>query len=389
MLIAIVGTHCAGKSTVEDYFVSRQGFRSVRIISPNNAGPQSDSVEVLIPTSDSDLALSDPTLSTYDSNGSTHDDARLADFSTKILLSSDSRVVKTERSLCFSSAQDFLDYATKHWQHNLVTVDLRTRHLVEMFIRRPFLMVLNVDAPMYERFLRSKSKSLEEFVRDDDRVVFGMESSSSDSIITPSSLQDLTDVRVINSFHSISDLYAHLDSLNLLDPENLRPGWDAYFMTLASLASQRSNCMKRRVGAVLVRDNRVLSTGYNGTARGLSNCNQGGCRHCNGTTLSVGIPYECVCLHAEENALLEAGRERIGQNAVLYCNTCPCLRCTVKIIQTGVKTVVYNLTYKVDDASASLFTQAGVELRKYNPIKRIHLPVGHSSGFGLNDQVRF
>ena len=107
---------------------------------------------------------------------------------------------------------------------------------------------------------------------------------------------------------------------------------------LAVLASQRSNCMKRRVGAVLVRDNRVLSTGqgihpnklkhtlimcnrYNGTPRGLPNCNQGGCRHCNGTTFSVGIPYECVCLHAEENALLEAGRERVGQNAVLYCNT--------------------------------------------------------------------
>jgi dCMP deaminase len=60
---------------------------------------------------------------------------------------------------------------------------------------------------------------------------------------------------------------------------------------------------------------------YNGTPRGLPNCNEGGCRHCNETALSVGSPYECVCLHAEENALLEAGRERVGQNAVLYCNT--------------------------------------------------------------------
>jgi len=60
---------------------------------------------------------------------------------------------------------------------------------------------------------------------------------------------------------------------------------------------------------------------YNGTPRGLPNCNEGGCHHCNGAKLSIDIPYECVCLHAEENALLEAGRERIGQNAVLYCNT--------------------------------------------------------------------
>lgn len=228
-----------------------------------------------------------------------------------------------------------------------------------------------------------------------------MESSSSDSIITPSSLQDLTDVRVINSFHSISDLYAHLDSLNLLDPENLRPGWDAYFMVrfchvwidtvsciftdigfscistieLYETPCWSSPCTGQPCPFYGVRNSSyqldhvlVILNRYNGTARGLSNCNQGGCRHCNGTTLSVGIPYECVCLHAEENALLEAGRERIGQNAVLYCNTlvnsdytssfgliplpasCPCLRCTVKIIQTGVKTVVYNLTYKVSVA---------------------------------------
>jgi hypothetical protein len=65
----------------------------------------------------------------------------------------------------------------------------------------------------------------------------------------------------------------------------------------------------------------LIMFSYNGTPRGLLNCNQGGCRHCNGTTISVDIPYECVCLHAEENALLEAGRERVGQNAVLYCNT--------------------------------------------------------------------
>ena len=85
---------------------------------------------------------------------------------------------------------------------------------------------------------------------------------------------------------------------------------------------------------------------YNGTPRGLNNCNEGGCSHCNGAS-SANTSAECVCLHAEENALLEAGRERVGQNGVLYCNTCPCLKCTVKIVQTGVKAVVYNLAYKM------------------------------------------
>jgi hypothetical protein len=94
--------------------------------------------------------------------------------------------------------------------------------------------------------------------------------------------------------------------------------------------------MKRRVGAILVRENRILATGfvvfsldpltafdtssiqrYNGTPRGLTNCHEGGCARCNGNSQSL----ECVCLHAEENALLEAGRERVGDGAALYCNT--------------------------------------------------------------------
>ena len=79
--------------------------------------------------------------------------------------------------------------------------------------------------------------------------------------------------------------------------------------------------MKRRVGAILVRQNRVLGTGYNGTPRGLRNCNDGGCSPCNLANKSNQISNECLCLHAEENALLEAGRERVGTDCVLYCNT--------------------------------------------------------------------
>lgn len=74
-----------------------------------------------------------------------------------------------------------------------------------------------------------------------------------------------------------------------------------------------------------------------------------------------------VCLHAEENALLECGRERGGaEGTVLYCNTCPCLRCAVKIVQTGVKEVVYQLDYFVDKRSCEIFKSAGVLFRKYD-----------------------
>lgn len=185
----------------------------------------------------------------------------------------------------------------------------------------------------------------------------------------------------INNDHpTLPSLHTHLDTLNLPSEERLRPGWDTYFLKLCNLASFRSNCMKRRVGAVLVSSNRILATGYNGTPSGLTNCNQGGCARCNNT---LTLPNsgtgssacgqnldECLCLHAEENALLEAGRAKIsggangGEGATMYCNTCPCLRCAVKIIQTGIKKVVYQLEYSMDQRTKSLMKEAGVEIRQ-------------------------
>ncbi|KAF9486309.1 hypothetical protein BDN70DRAFT_794147 [Pholiota conissans] len=284
--------------------------------------------------------------------------------------------VLNRQSLCFSNTIDLLKFVTQNWQENFVTTDLSTKELIEPFVRRPFFLLLSTDAPLIERFNRSKSRlnqSLEDFVADNDRHIYGLSHSASSKAESLHNLGDLINIRIINSFKSLQELYSHIDKVDLLHPEHIRPTWDAYFMTMASLVSRRSNCMKRRVGAILVRENRVLASGYNGTPRGLTNCNEGGCFHCNETTNKQGQSLECVCLHAEENALLEAGRERVGKDAVLYCNMCPCLRCTVKIIQTGVKVVVYNLAYKVDDASASLFKEAGVELRRYDPNTKFHL----------------
>ena len=91
-------------------------------------------------------------------------------------------------------------------------------------------------------------------------------------------LVDRAEIRLINQTSSLEKLYRALKDLDIANNERLRPNWDQYFMQLASLAAQRSNCMKRRVGCVLVRENRVISTGYNGTPRNLKNCNEGGCK---------------------------------------------------------------------------------------------------------------
>ncbi|BGP23442.1 dCMP deaminase [Rhodotorula toruloides] len=212
---------------------------------------------------------------------------------------------------------------------------------------------------------------------------------------TLSSILPLAHLTIPNPHSSLGPFLSSFSLPTLA--ELLRPSWDTYFMLLASLASLRSNCMKRRVGAVLVRDKRVVSTGYNGTPRGVKNCSEGGCGRCNSHGDGFGEAEgpedvddeaemlaandqrkgmsrvgealdECLCLHAEENALLEAGRERVSgggtAGATLYCNTCPCLRCTVKIVQCGVKEVIYSLSYSMDSASRRVMEEAGVVLRQ-------------------------
>ena len=112
---------------------------------------------------------------------------------------------------------------------------------------------------------------LEEFVLWNDRHLYDRE-------IGRAYLTDREQVRLFNASSSLVELHAALEKLDLSNDERLRPTWDQYFMQLASLAAQRSNCMKRRVGCVIVRDRRVISTGYNGTPRNIKNCNEGGCR---------------------------------------------------------------------------------------------------------------
>lgn len=151
-------------------------------------------------------------------------------------------------------------------------------------------------------------------------------------------------------------------------------------MSLASLAAQRSNCMKRQVGCVLVRDGRVLSTGYNGTPRGMLNCNEGGCERCNSGERAGSALDTCLCIHAETNALFMSGIDRIREGTVLYCNTCPCLQCSVNIVQLGIGEVVYDKSYSIDKHTQRILDEGGVKLRRFEPVQEGLVDLGRSIG---------
>jgi len=146
-----------------------------------------------------------------------------------------------------------------------------------------------------------------------------------------------------------------------------RPTWDAYFMNIAKQVATRSNCVKRKVAAVIVRDKQIISTGYNGTPRGTRNCNEGGCPRCNNFTESGKSLEDCFCSHGEENAIVQAAYNGVSvRDSTIYTTFSPCLLCTKMIINAGISEVVYNENYSIDEHSMDLLKQAGVKVRKYS-----------------------
>jgi dCMP deaminase len=144
-----------------------------------------------------------------------------------------------------------------------------------------------------------------------------------------------------------------------------RPSWDEYFMSIARVVASRSNCVKRKVAAVITRDRRIISTGYNGTPRGVPNCNEGGCPRCNAFVEGGTRLDECLCSHGEENAITQAAYHGVTvRGGTLYTTFSPCLTCTKMVINAGLTEVIYNVDYPLGEVSLDLLREAGVKVRQ-------------------------
>jgi len=145
---------------------------------------------------------------------------------------------------------------------------------------------------------------------------------------------------------------------------NARPSWDRYFADIATLVSKRSTCLRRKVGAVIVKQRRILATGYNGTPGGITHCDVTGC-----IREKLGIPsgqrHElCRGLHAEQNALLQASLYGISlDGSSLYCTTQPCIICVKMLINAGIKEVVVLDGYP-DKLAQEFLKEAKIKVRK-------------------------
>lgn len=146
-----------------------------------------------------------------------------------------------------------------------------------------------------------------------------------------------------------------------------RPPWPEYFMSIARIVALRSTCIRRHVGAVLVRDKRLLATGYNGAPAGLTHCDDAGCLR-EQSAVPSGERHElCRGLHAEQNAIIQAAYHGISvAGSTVYCTNKPCVICSKMIINAGIRKIVYENGY--DDALADeMLAEAGISVERLPP----------------------
>lgn len=144
----------------------------------------------------------------------------------------------------------------------------------------------------------------------------------------------------------------------------MRPSWDEYFMGLAKYVASRSTCLRRQVGAVIVKDKCILSTGYNGASKGATHCEEIGCireklKIPSGEKLDL-----CRAVHAEQNAIIQAAKNGVSiKDSTIYITVTPCFQCAKMIVNAGIKEVVVSGVYP-DERTMELFDEVGVKLTK-------------------------
>jgi dCMP deaminase len=152
-----------------------------------------------------------------------------------------------------------------------------------------------------------------------------------------------------------------------------RPSWDEYFISIAYLVSTRSTCLRRKVGAVLVKDKRIIATGYNGAPSGLKHASEVGCLR-EELKIPSGERHElCRGLHAEQNAIIQAALHGVStKGATLYCTHCPCSLCTKMLINAGIKEIIYVEGYP-DWLAKRIAEEASLKVKQFEPERNIKI----------------
>jgi dCMP deaminase len=284
----------------------------------------------------------------------------------------------TNTALFFDTPERLLEYAMNHhYQNQLTVIDNSTldhlkftyKNIHGIYTSRPFYYSLAIDSSVTSRYQRWTLERESESENQSNALKFIVDECNelvsvyfqlahiiidNDTNIPIETIKQQLQIKTNQMLEILSQLGS--------------PSWNLYFLRLVNNVAQRSSCIKRKVGCILVTSNthQVVSTGYNGTPKGIQNCRDGGCRRCYRNLGHSSETHNCLCIHAEENALLSIGFHRLlkykygGDPIVLYVNLCPCLGCAKKIIQAGIQKVFYIENYHDDETVCTLLESVGI-----------------------------
>jgi dCMP deaminase len=254
---------------------------------------------------------------------------------------------------------------------NSVIESLRTPGEVETLRQKGDFILFAVDANIGIRYSRITNRgtstdniTFETFVENEKREL----SSTDPNKQNISECIKMADY-VFENNGTIEELYEQVNKVlkkiqTFSESKIQRPSWDEYFMKLAALVAERSTCLRHNVGAVIVKGKRVLTTGYNGAARNMDCCLDLGCLR-DELGIPSGTRHEiCRAIHAEQNAIIQAGIHGINiDGATMYCTHTPCMICAKMIVNSGLKEVISYHDY-ADEEARKFLIEANVKLKK-------------------------
>ena len=254
---------------------------------------------------------------------------------------------------------------------NYVFTSIRNPQEVRLLQHRKDFLLINVVAPEKMRLQRLTERN-----REDDPTTLAElrkkeneEKSGNPHAQQLHTVAKMAKITLVNdrTIEKLQEKIERLVSDYLYKLHETRPDWDHYFMNIAEQVKLRATCLSARKGALIVRDKMIISTGYNGTPKGISHCVDGGCRRCTARHLgkfkSGSYPEPCTCCHSEENAIAQAAYNGVStRDSIIYTTFTPCVNCAKMIINAGIKEVVCKVVYP-DDEGTKLLEKAGVKLR--------------------------
>jgi len=252
---------------------------------------------------------------------------------------------------------------------NYVITSIYNPGEIEVFRKRGDFISIFVDAPDEIRQKRTEERNREK----DPKTKKGMKlldnkhSDKKDFGLQSNKCKEMADI-ILKNDSTIDDLKKKIDKIIAdlgIKTKIERPSWDKYFMKLAYLVRERSTCLSRHVGAVIVRDKKILTTGYNGPPKGLKHCQElGGCLK-ERLDIPIGQDKDVTrAVHAEQNAIAQAASSGVSvEDATIYCTNFPCFTCIKILINSGIKEIVFHEDYE-DPFSKEMIKEANIKVRK-------------------------